>query len=447
MDSDAGDAGRTRARSVTVAYKAAAAPIPLAEDFDLTLHVPRPVTGEDPVRAFHAETFGGIVEWTPADGVFQAGKSYTAAVSLYPGAGYVFPEGTIQVVHSGAVSSPISFGSASGGRAAGDLEFPPAAGAQDIVTVNDLDLTDKVPAPVTGGEVEASVNAPQYAGKVSWTTEGDEPPKGVFKMGKVYTATAELVAASGYTFTGVTKNAFTHDGASGEGPANAANSGTVTIVFPATTEEMAETVDDFDLSGKIPVPTGNGKAEFYFSSTQYSGNVVWSPVPKGGVFQKGTEYTAKAELKAATGYVFTGVPENAFTHTGASGKPTNAKNSPLVTITFPVNDFLVVDDLDLTPYLAAPEPYEVPQTSFSASQYTGAVVWQGSFNDDNGTFKAGETYRATVTLTGILGYAFNGVAKDAFIYEGAISVTNAANTGWVTIDVKGPEIQNPGYIE
>jgi hypothetical protein len=45
-------------------------------------------------------------------------------------------------------------------------------------------------------------------------------------------------------------------------------------------------------------------------------------------------------------------------------------------------------------------------------------------------------YRAVVTLTAKEGFTFTGLAADSFSYTGATSVTNAANSGTVTITFK-----------
>jgi hypothetical protein len=359
-DTDDADAGRKRARSVTVTYKAVAEPIPIAaSDFDLTLHVPRPVPGGSPARTFYTGTFGGSVDWTaaepddgpvdggpvdggpvdggPVDGLFLAGAAYSAAVSLYPGPGYVFPGGSIPVIHSGALSSPVPFAAGSGGTAAGVLRFPETTGVPEVVAVDEFDLTYKIPAPVWGGTPVAYLSAPQYAGNVTWAP----PHSGLFEEGTAYTATVALTAALGFTFTGVGANAFGHDGkdaAKSPHPANAAGSGTVRIVFPATTEEKAAVVDDLDLTGKILAPAAEGIPVAYFFpplSPQYTGNVAWSTggIPHNGLFQEGMAYTATVTLTAASGFTLTGVKENAFTHNGTANV-TNAADPETVIIVF-----------------------------------------------------------------------------------------------------------------
>ncbi|MGI6596549.1 MAG: cadherin-like beta sandwich domain-containing protein [bacterium] len=85
-----------------------------------------------------------------------------------------------------------------------------------------------VAAPVRdAAPVAAITETDQYTGTVSWTPAvGDK-----FAASTAYTATITLTAKAGYTLTGVAEYFFTVAGATAT---NAANSGVVTAVFPAT---------------------------------------------------------------------------------------------------------------------------------------------------------------------------------------------------------------------
>jgi hypothetical protein len=86
-----------------------------------------------------------------------------------------------------------------------------------------------VTAPASGGTAAMAVTeGAQFTGTVSWTPQ---PAGGTFAANTVYTAVITLTAKTGYTFKGVTANFFTVPGAI---TTNAANSGTVTAVFPST---------------------------------------------------------------------------------------------------------------------------------------------------------------------------------------------------------------------
>jgi hypothetical protein len=77
---------------------------------------------------------------------------------------------------------------------------------------------------------------------------------GAFAASTVYRAVLTLAAKSGYTFTGVVSDTFTYTGAA---VTNAANSGTVTIVFPATGASGASGALT-GISIGFTGPTGNG---------------------------------------------------------------------------------------------------------------------------------------------------------------------------------------------
>jgi hypothetical protein len=86
-----------------------------------------------------------------------------------------------------------------------------------------------VTAPVTGETPVATITeTAQYTGTVSWSPEIADNK---FAASTVYTATITLSPKAGYTLTGITENFFTVEGATAT---NAADSGVVTAVFPAT---------------------------------------------------------------------------------------------------------------------------------------------------------------------------------------------------------------------
>lgn len=101
--------------------------------------------------------------------------------------------------------------------------------------------------PAAGGTPAATIaETGQYTGTVSWS-----PKDGVFKNGVDYTAFIVLTPKSGYTLTGVPENSFHVEGALSA--VNAAGSGQITAVFPATAEEETYRVN-FRMNGGEPVP-------------------------------------------------------------------------------------------------------------------------------------------------------------------------------------------------
>jgi hypothetical protein len=102
----------------------------------------------------------------------------------------------------------------------------------DPVAVTEVNLTGKVTAPVRDATpVTTFSKTPQYTGTIAWQTTDGAAVSGKFAAGTVYKAVVTLAAKTGFTFTGVVENAFTYSNATAT---NAADSGTVTINFPAT---------------------------------------------------------------------------------------------------------------------------------------------------------------------------------------------------------------------
>jgi hypothetical protein len=89
-----------------------------------------------------------------------------------------------------------------------------------------------VTAPVTRGTPISSIpSTAEYRASIVWS-----PAEATFAAGVTYTAIITITPIHGYTFTDVTPNYFTVDGAS---TTNSAQSGVVTAVFPATAQDFA----------------------------------------------------------------------------------------------------------------------------------------------------------------------------------------------------------------
>jgi hypothetical protein len=104
--------------------------------------------------------------------------------------------------------------------------------SDSVVTISAI---TGVTAPATGGTAAVAITeTEQFTGAVSWTPQ---PAGGTFAANTAYTATITLTAKAGYIFNGITANFFTVSGATTT--TNAANSGTVTAVFPQTAAQQA----------------------------------------------------------------------------------------------------------------------------------------------------------------------------------------------------------------
>ena len=106
-----------------------------------------------------------------------------------------------------------------------------------------------VPQPVTGAAPVSSIaETEEYTGTVTWASTGG-PLSGNFEASTVYTATITLTAKDGFTLTGVGANHFIVVDATSV--SNAANSGVITAVFPATgaTAPVTYTYNNPGISG------------------------------------------------------------------------------------------------------------------------------------------------------------------------------------------------------
>lgn len=156
-----------------------------------------------------------------------------------------------------------------------NLKFEPGP---DTV-VSNLDLTDKLTAPVMGATPEESITDDQYTGKVTWN---DTPTK--FLGSTAYTATITLTAIDGYTFSGVENNAFTYIGATSvTNIAGSGNTLSVTITFPQTVVKTLQ---------QIIITTAPTKTAYYYGETfDKAGMVVKAVYNNGTVDVNFTDYT------------------------------------------------------------------------------------------------------------------------------------------------------------
>lgn len=177
----------------------------------------------------------------------------------------------------------------------------------------------------------------------------------------------------------------------------------------------------------IPAPVAGEKPMYSIKGEQFTGTITWTPDLIDSKFGPQTVYTATITLIPKVGYKLDGVAANFFTVEGATSV-SNAANSGVVTAAFPQTGMAVVWESDLW-RVTTPETGETPVLDFTGSNYTGKVVWEPSAS----TFAASTVYTATVTLTPKEGFTFDGIPENFFERYGATSVTNAANSGIVTI--------------
>ena len=153
------------------------------------------------------------------------------------------------------------------------------------LTVNTLSVIDiaAIPGVTPPARGAAPVNAitetAQYTGTVSWSPD-DNP----FKGGTVYTATITLTPKAGYTLTGVAENFFIVAGATSV--SNAADSGVVTAVFPAT--KYAVIYDANGGTGTAPTEGDKAAGETFIAADNTFD-------PPAGTYKKFKHWNLKAD--------------------------------------------------------------------------------------------------------------------------------------------------------
>ncbi|MDD2584600.1 MAG: hypothetical protein PHE99_06645, partial [Bacteroidales bacterium] len=247
---------------------------------------------------------------------------------------------------------------------------------------------------------------------VSWS-----PADNPFLGEKVYTATINLTAKTGFTLTGVTANSFTVAGATAT---NSADSGVVTATFPATAPAVINILD-------IPVVTapltGNAPVSSITETSQYTGLVSWSPADNPFLGEK--VYTATINLTAKTGFTLTGVTANSFTVAGATA--TNSADSGVVTAVFPATNPAPISIANIPGVIAPATGATANTTAIDSDQYTGTISWSPA--DD--PFLSDTVYTANINLTAKSGFTLSGVVADFFSVPNA-TTTNPVDSGVVT---------------
>ncbi|MDR0731391.1 MAG: hypothetical protein LBF63_06955, partial [Treponema sp.] len=425
---------------ITIAFPATAAEgaDTVVTLLSLTDQVTAPVRGAAPVTTgIDTAQYTGTLAWKESDGTtavsgnFAASTVYKAVVTLTAKPGYTFTGlGANSFTYTGAtVTNAADSGVAT-------IAFP--ATTADTV-VNILSLTDQVTAPVRGQTpVTTGITTAQYTGTLAWKeSDGTTDVSGNFAASTVYKAIVSLTAKPGYTFTGLGANSFAYSGAT---VTNAADSGVITIAFPATAAEGADTVVNIlSLTDQVTAPaTGQSPVTTGIDTAQYTGTLAWKEsdgtTAVSGNFAASTIYKAIVTLTAKTGYTFAGLGANSFAYSGATA--TNAADSGVVTIAFPATA-AVVTILTLTDQVTAPVSGAAPVTTeIDTAQYTGTLAWKESNGTTavSGTFAGGKVYKAVLTLTAKPGFTFAGLEADSFVYSySGATATNAADSGVVTI--------------
>ncbi|WP_461256877.1 beta strand repeat-containing protein, partial [Treponema sp. R80B11-R83G3] len=229
-------------------------------------------------------------------------------------------------------------------------------------TVINISAIGGITAPITGETPATAITATaQYTGTVTWS-----PNDSTFAALTAYTATITLTAKTGFTLQGVAENFFTVSGA--ETVSNAANSGTITAVFP---EIGATPIAKAEITVTAPVKDATAHTTARDSSDEEYftvGTVSWSPEPVGGKFEGGKVYTATVTLTANTGHTFTN-STTAEVNGQTAVKSDNPGKTVTLSYTFPATDTRTVTKIEIKA-----QPTGLSYTHGEALDLAGLVV-------------------------------------------------------------------------
>ncbi len=169
--------------------------------------------------------------------------------------------------------------------------------------MNALALDTLVTAPVKDAAPDTTaIDETQYLGTIAWfESDGTTPVGDNFAASTVYVAKVSLTAKTGYTLTGVAENSFTYTGVTSI--ANAADSGVVTITFPATAADpmaVSEGMLAFGEDSAVYQYTGASKEEGKVSFS-FTDSSKFEALYEDGLGYDGKEFThTDADSKATT---------------------------------------------------------------------------------------------------------------------------------------------------
>ena len=191
--------------------------------------VTAPVTGATPVSSITETTqYTGTVTWkdnsdNSPSGNFAASTAYTATITLTAKKGYTLKGVSADFFTVAGTTSTTN----AANKGTVTAVFATTGGTTENPVAITLKAIPGVTSPVNGATpVTAPINSAQYTGTVSWNGSPS-----TFAASTVYTATIILTAKDGFTLTGVTANFFT---VNGNATTHTANSGNVSVTFPAT---------------------------------------------------------------------------------------------------------------------------------------------------------------------------------------------------------------------
>ena len=314
------------------------------EGIDLTSLIPLPVVGETRPTTLDHEKFSGTFAWQNKNSSDQYVNStgnmffafiYKAELTLTAKDGYTF-KGTTENSFTHTTASSCLNPEGNSATLTVTIVFPKAASNTDA-TVSETDLTSAFPAPYRSGVPATEFENAQYHAGITWeTAAGQAFNDNTFGAGTAYRALVKITVYDGFKIGGLTANSFSYTGATSV--AFNVSTLTVSILFPATAAEgVDQVVTQFNLTEIIDVPVHRATPSVAITPTdQYTGAIAWSyadDTAVGGTFADGKGIKAVVTFTPKTGFTFTGVPGNVFSHNGAESTAYTA-GSTTVTVSF-----------------------------------------------------------------------------------------------------------------
>jgi hypothetical protein len=327
-------------------------------------------------------------------------------------------------------------------------------GSSIINEVTDYNLQSYVPIPKPGEAPVTQVSRGGVDVSVVWRDSAgiDLAPFPAFEAGTVYRAEITLSAGDGYGFDPAMRFAYPDGKVENEEEYRGSSGRTVMVTYNNSDHWNITYITEYDLQKYVPVPvalerpvwTGNNRADLSVTVTwkgetsPASGDFTGITQTDTFAFTLGVVYQARIQLTAKEGYRFFAARNFAYTD-GTEADPEGSESDPETrgfAVTYkPTKAPKVINDFNLTPHIVKPANGGTGVGNFAGSQYTATVSWRNTATQAplTGPFEYGLAYTAELTLTPVSGYTLRGVGEDAFEHTGAVSVTNPADSGVVTL--------------
>ena len=328
-------------------------------------------------------------------------------------------------------------------------------GINQRIIISGEDLTELIQLPSGGQRRQTTMNVnEQYSAIFDWYDSFDggntfnDAIGVVYYPDYIYCAEITLRAQKGYTFKGTEENSFSHyKAASVLNPAGTGTSLKISVVFPVTPNENDIIVTATNLTFILVPPVKHGIPYSTLNYTQYQANIAWESVAGENVeqFLPSSSYKAIINLIPKSGYTFTGLTDDSFSHSSALNVEFDILNSNL-TIEFKPTTAEGVEETvsayNLTDLIPVPIHRAAPLITFASQQYSGNINWfyteSGSDNPVTGGFPCEKPIKAVISLDPEDGFTFNGVLANAFLHDGSVLVSYAAGADTITITFSAP---------